>query len=254
MAELKKNTLSINRIDTVVYTGGTGEPLLFLHGTGTFHGFEFAKDWADKFHVIHPHHPGFGESGDAPAMDTFHDYVMHYVEMLDILGVDKVHAVGFSLGGFLAAHFASEHPERVKTLSLVAPAGMRSKEHPMLDVLMASSEQIVESMAFDFEVLKPWLPTGPDPDFLGARYREAASMARLLWEKPWDQKFLRYLHRITMPTLIVWGQEDKIIPFQHADLWKAKLPNAKVKVFKNAGHLVLDEKREAADAVAAFAA
>ena len=110
MAEFKKQTLKINGVDTVVLSAGEGEPLLFLHGGGTWHGYEFAKKWAEKFHVIHPHHPGFGESGDDPAMDTFNDYVMHYVELLDALGIDKVHLVGFSLGGYLAAQIASQHP------------------------------------------------------------------------------------------------------------------------------------------------
>jgi len=162
--------------------------------------------------------------------------------------------VGFSLGGYLAAQFASQQRERVKTLTLVAPAGMRSAEYPTLDVLATPGEQIVGSLASNFEVLKPWLPTGPDPDFMGARYREATTLARLLWEKPWDPKFLRYLHRINVPTLIVWGDEDKLVPPQHADIWKKALPNAKVEIFKGAGHLVLDEKPEAANAVAAFAA
>jgi pimeloyl-ACP methyl ester carboxylesterase len=254
MAEFKKETLKINGVDTVVYSAGEGEPLLFLHGSGTFHGFEFAKKWAEKFRVIHPYHPGFGESGDDPAMDTFHDYVMHYVELLDALKIDKVHLVGFSLGGHIAAQFASQQRERVKTLTLVAPAGMRSKEFPIMDVISTPGEQIVASLASNFEVLKPWLPTGPDPEFMGARYREMTSVARLIWEKPWDPKFRRYLHRINAPTLIVWGDEDKLIPYQHAEIWKQALPNAEVQVFKGAGHLVLDEKREAADAVAAFAA
>jgi pimeloyl-ACP methyl ester carboxylesterase len=254
MAGFKKETLKINGVDTVVHTAGQGEPLLFLHGAGTFHGYEFAKPWADKFRVIHPYHPGFGESGDDPAMDTFNDYVMHYVDLLDALAIDKVHLVGFSLGGFLAAQFTSQQRHRVKTLTLVAPAGMRSTEYPTLDVLSTPGDQIVGSLASNFEVLKPWLPAGPDPDFMGARYREATTLARLLWEKPWDPKFMRYLHRINVPTLIVWGDEDKLVPPQHAALWKKALPNAKVEIFKGAGHLVLDEKPEAANAVSAFVA
>jgi pimeloyl-ACP methyl ester carboxylesterase len=253
MTDFKKETLKINGVDTTIYTGGTGEPLLFLHGAGTFHGFEFAKQWATKFRVIHPYHPGFGESGDDPQMDTFHDYVMHYVELLDKLGIEKVHLVGFSLGGFIASQFASQHGHRIKTLTLVAPAGMRSKEHPIQDVLSLPGDKLVGMLASNFEVLKPWLPTGPDPEFMVARYRETTTVARLLWEKPWDPKFMRYLHRINVPTLIVWGDEDKLVPCQHAELWKKTLANATVQIFKGAGHLVLDEKPEAAAAVAAFA-
>src|SRR6202035_1778428 len=124
MVEFKKETLNITEVDRLLYTAGDGEPLLFLHGAGTFHGYEFAKPWADKFHVIHPYHPGFGESGDDPAMDTFNDYVMHYVGLLDALGIDKVHLVGFSLGGYLAAQFAWQQRDRVKSLPLLAPPGM----------------------------------------------------------------------------------------------------------------------------------
>ncbi|MDB5524930.1 MAG: alpha/beta hydrolase [Rhizobium sp.] len=254
MTEFKKETLKINGVDTVVYTAGEGEPLLFLHGAGTFHGFEFAKSWAAKFKVIHPYHPGFGESGDDAAMDTFNDYVMHYVDLLDALGIDKVHLVGFSLGGFLAAQFASQQRDRVKTLTLVAPAGMKSAEHPTIDVLSTPGDQLVGMLASNFEVLKPWLPTGPDPEFMGARYRESTTVARLLWEKPWDQKFKRYLHRINAPTLIIWGDEDRIVPHQQAALWQQALPSAKVQIFKGAGHIVLDEQPEAANAVMAHAA
>ncbi|MGO4833058.1 alpha/beta fold hydrolase [Rhizobiaceae sp. 2RAB30] len=253
MVEFKKETFVVNGAETAVYSAGTGEPLVFLHGAGTFHGYEFAKPWAESFRVIHPYHPGFGESGDDPGMDTFHDYVMHYLELFDMLGLDKVHLVGFSLGGYLAAQFASQQRDRVKTLTLVAPAGMRSAEHPTLDVLATPGDQLVGMLASNFDVLKPWLPTGPDPDFMGARYRETTTVARLLWEKPWDKKFLRYLHRITAPTLLVWGHEDRIVPHQQAELWRKAIPQAELRLFTGAGHIVLDEKPEAAAAVMEFA-
>ena len=254
MKDFERNVYAINGVDTVVYSAGQGEPLLFLHGAGTFHGAEFARAWTKHFRVLLPWHPGYAESADAPGIEDMHDYVVHYSDLLDTLGIDKVHLVGFSLGGYLAAQFTSQQRQRVKTLTLVAPAGMRSAEYPTLDVLATPGDQIVGSLASNFEVLKPWLPTGPDPEFMGARYREATTLARLLWEKPWDPKFLRYLHRIDVPTLIVWGDEDKLVPPQHAEIWKKALPNARVEIFKGAGHLVLDEKPEAASAVAAFAA
>jgi pimeloyl-ACP methyl ester carboxylesterase len=250
MTELARRHYTINGVDTVVYEGGAGEPLLFLHGAGTFHGFEFAKRWADQFRVFHPYHPGFGESGDDPKMDTFHDYVMHYVELLDRLEIDKAHVVGLSLGGYLAAQFASQQSHRVKSLTLVAPPGMRSKQHPAPDVLALPGDQIVGMLVSNFEVLKPWLPSGPDPEFMAARYRETTTVARLLWEKPWDPKFQRYLHRIRVPTLIVWGDEDKLVPVQHAELWKNAISHARVQIFRGVGHLALDESPDAVGAVA----
>ena len=130
MTEFKRETHTVNGVKIILLTAGSGEPLLFLHGAGTFHGFEFAKPWADKFRVLLPFHPGFGESADDPAMNDIHDYVMHYVELLDLLGLDKVNLVGFSLGGYIAAKFAMEHGHRVRKLVLVGPAGLRDGKLP----------------------------------------------------------------------------------------------------------------------------
>ena len=104
----------------------------------------------------------------------------------------------------------------------------------------------------NFDVLKKRLPEKPDLDFIGDRYREATTVARLLWEHPADPKFMRYLHRIKMPTLILWGDEDKIIPVQQTETWRKFLPQADIQVFKGAGHLVHLEKPEAVIAIAAF--
>jgi pimeloyl-ACP methyl ester carboxylesterase len=105
----------------------------------------------------------------------------------------------------------------------------------------------------NFDVIKPFLPENPnDLEFMGARYREGGTLARLLWEHPYDTKLPRYMHRLTMPTLLVWGDEDKLIPAAHAEIWRSFIPKADIQIFKGAGHLVLDEKREAVDAVQRF--
>jgi pimeloyl-ACP methyl ester carboxylesterase len=252
MVDFKRETHKVNGVKVVVLTAGKGEPLLFLHGAGTFHGFDFAKPWAEQFRVLIPFHPGFGESDDDPGMTELQDYVMHYLELLDALGIDKVNLVGFSLGGFLAAKFAMQHGHRVRRLALISPAGLRDKAHPMIDVLGTPPELLPAMLVSNFEVIKKHLPTQPDLNFMADRYREATTVARLLWERPWDPKLPRYLHRVKMPTLIVWGDEDKLIPVQQAETWRKFIPSADVKVFRGAGHLVLDEKPEAVQAVARF--
>lgn len=250
----KREAVTINGVDVVYYTAGEGEPVLFLHGGGTFHGIEFARPWAKTFRTILPWHPGFAESGDDPSMNEFQDYVLHYIEFLDALKIDRVHLVGFSMGGYIAVQIASQFPDRVKKLTMIAPAGMHDKEHPAADILAMPGEELVGRLAHNFEVLKPWLPTGHDPAFIEARIRESVTLARLLWEHPWRRKFMRYIHRATMPTLIVWGENDRIIPVEHAKHWQKAMPHAEVKTFKDAGHLVLDEKAEATNAVRDFLA
>ena len=177
---------------------------------------------------------------------------MHYLELFDLLKLERFNLVGLSLGGYLAARFASEHGHRVVKLGLIAPAGLIDPKHPMLDIMMVPGEQVPGLLVSNFDVLKKRLPEKPDLDFMADRYREATTVTRLLWEHPGDPKFMRHLHRVTMPTLIVWGDEDKIIPVQQAEGWRKLIPNAEVKVFKGAGHLVHLEKPEAVEALAKF--
>ncbi len=252
-AHFERETHTVNGVKTVVLTAGRGQPLVFFHGAGIWHGLKFALPWTERFRVIVPMHPGIGESGDDPAMTDIHDYVMHYLDLFDALRLDKFHLVGFSLGGWLAANFAVEHGHRVERLVLVGSAGLRGKERPKGDFFSLPPEQIPSLLVSNFDVIKPYLPDNPkDLDFMGERYREGATLARLLWEHPYDTKLPRYLHRLTMPTMLVWGEEDRLLPVQNAELWRRHIPKAQLQTFKGAGHLVLDEKREAVDAVQRF--
>jgi pimeloyl-ACP methyl ester carboxylesterase len=252
MSKFKREALTVDGVKTVVYSAGSGDPVVFFHGAGTVDGFDFAEPWADRFKVIVPYHPGFGESGDDPSFTDLHDYIMHYLELFDLMGLDRFHLVGLSLGGYLAAKFASEHGHRVKKLALIAPAGIIDPKHPTADVVAIPGEEIVGLLVSNFDVLKKRLPEKPDLDFIGERYRESATVARLLWEHPADPKFMRHLHRIKMPTLILWGDEDKLIPVQQTETWRKFLPQADIQVFKGAGHLVHLERPEAVAAVAKF--
>ena len=252
MSKFTRETLTVDGVKTVVYTAGQGEPLVFFHGAGTVDGHDFAEPWADKFKVIVPYHPGFGESGDDPSFTSLHDYVMHYLELFDMMKLDTFNLVGLSLGGYLAAKFASEHGHRVKKLALIAPAGMIDEKHPIIDILSIPGEEVPGLLVSNFDVLLKRLPAKPDLDFIGDRYRESGTTARLLWEHPLDPKFMRYLHRIKMPTMIVWGDEDKIIPVQQSEMWRKFVPAADIKIFKGAGHLVHLEKQEAVDAIGKF--
>src|SRR6185503_18091095 len=244
MSRFTREFHTVDGVKTAVFTAGRGEPLVFFHGAGTIDGFDFAEPWADRFRVIVPQHPGFGESGDDPSFTDLHDYVMHYLELFDVLRLDTFHLVGLSLGGNIAARFTAEHRHRVRKLALIAPAGVIDPEHPTLD--------IPALLVSNFEVLRSRLPAVPDLDFMGERYREATTVTRLLWEHPADPKFMRYLHRIKMPTLILWGDEDKIIPVQQTETWRKFLPQADIKVYRGAGHLVHLENPEAVHAIATF--
>lgn len=254
MPEFTRETFNVGGVETVVHTAGAGEPVVVFHGAGTVDGFDFAAPWAERFKVVVPYHPGFGESGDDPSMTELHDYVMHYLELFDALGIDAFHLVGLSMGGHLAAKFAVEHGHRVRKLAMVAPSLMLDPEHPPLDIIVVPGDEIIGLLTSDPEVLRGRLPAEPDMDFVGDRYREATTFARLHWERPYDRKLPRYLHRLKMPTMIVWGEEDKLVPVEQSSAWKRHVPHADIKVYPGAGHLVHLERPEVVKEIEGFLA
>jgi len=250
----KREELTVNGIKVVMLTAGKGEPLMFWHGAGTFHGFNFALPWTEKYKVMIPFHPGFGESADDTTISSMQDYVMHYLELLDQLGLDTVNLAGFSLGGWMAASFASQHGRRVRKLALIAPAGLKVPEHPIVDLFRVPPEEVPSYLVANIETLLPYLPTGHDVNFIGDRYREMTSVARIGWERLTDPRLPKWLHRLRMPTLLVWGALDRLIPAAQAEAWAKLIPKATVRTFKGAGHLVLDESPDAGRSVAEFLA
>jgi pimeloyl-ACP methyl ester carboxylesterase len=251
----EREEFDVNGVKTVVYQAGRGEPVVFLHGAGTFTGFGFAKSLAERFRVIIPYHPGFGESGDDPTIDTIQDYVLHYLDLFDALDLRSFRMIGLSFGGWLAAEFAILEQERLEKLVLIAPSGLALADPPAADLFKVRPADLPGYLVQDPAVLKPFMPEGHDLDFLTLRYRETTSMARLVWEQPaGNRKLAQWLHRIRTPTLLVWGDKDRLRPYAHAASWLDRLPNARLETVAGAGHLVLDEKPDTIDAIAAFLA
>jgi pimeloyl-ACP methyl ester carboxylesterase len=248
-----RTSLAINGVNTVWHTIGKGRPLVFLHGGGTFTGFEFARRWAGSHRVIVPYHPGFGESDDDPRIDGIEDYILHCLELFDALELRDFDLVGFSLGGWIAAEFAARHAARLRKLVLIAPSGLVVPEVPTPDFFTIPEGDMPGYLATDPRVVLCYFPEEHNVDFLTQRYRETTSVARICWDRPsGNPKLAKWLHRVNMPTLLVWGDGDRLVPPATADAWKAKLANSRVEIVPGAGHLVLEEKPEAADLVLKF--
>ena len=253
----RRQTLRVNGVDTVMYSGGSGPPLMFWHGAGTATGFDFAAPWAKKFKLYLPFHPGFGESGDSTEIESVQDYVLHYLELLDILKLDKISLVGLSMGGWIASTFASQNSHRLSKLVLVAPAGLRVPQHPANDLFRLRPEEVPSVLAHDVNAFLKFLPAPGSPefvDFLVGNYREMTGWARLAWERPYDPNLPKWLHRIRVPTLLLYGDKDRVVPHQQSRAWAKLIPNTRTVLIKNAGHLVLDETPEAAKKILDFLA
>lgn len=249
-------TLRVNGIDTVLLEAGSGPTLVFLHGAGTVTGFDFAAPWTDKFRVVIPYHPGFGPSADDPTISEIHDYVLHYLELFDTLALNKVRLVGQSMGGFIATKFAVEHGHRIEKLALVCPIGLPvPAEHPTVNFLATPPQELPALLAHDPLTVIKHLPAGePSAAFIAERTKEASAAGRVLGggNVTFDTKLARYLHRLTMPTMIVWGNRDRLTPTAQHRIWAAALPASTVRLFDDAGHLVLDEAPASVTAIAEF--
>ncbi|MCV9940671.1 alpha/beta hydrolase [Boseaceae bacterium BT-24-1] len=240
---------------TVVYSIGSGDPVVFLHGGATFPGFEFARSWATDRKVIIPHHPGFGESGDDEKINSVHDYVLHYLDLFDQLKLERFDLAGHSFGAWIAAEFAIEHSYRLRKLVLAGPTGLVIKEHPAPDFFKLRAADLPQYLTADPEVALSLFPEGHDVDFLVLSYRETTSLSRVCWDKPQgNRKLGRWLHRVKVPTLLVWGEHDRFCPIAGASAWEELLPDTKLQVIPGAGHLVFEESQAAVEAARRFLA
>lgn len=252
MAAFTDQTLDVNGVETVVQTAGEGETLVFFHGAGTVTGFDSLLPLAERFRLVVPHHPGFGRSADDPTVCRIEDLARHYLDLFDVLGIRDLSLVGQSMGGYLAATFAIDASERIRRLVLAAPLGLRVPEHPTTDIFTIRPEQMLEHLSADPSVFEGKVPDPPTPEFLAQSFRETTSAARILWERPYDPRLPRWLHRLTMPTLLLWGDADRIIPVEQIDVWADHVRGAERRLLPGVGHLLFDESADAVTAVADF--
>ena len=253
---LTRDEYSINGVDTVVYSGGKGPPVVYFHGGGTFHGFEFTRDWTRQFRVILPYHPGFGESGNAPLFKSMGDYVHHYAALFEVLGLDSFAMVGASLGGWLAVEFAAVHNDRVERLVLSSPAGIFMPEHPIPDFAALSPPELASYMITDISVLEPYLPGTEEENarFTADRKREGKSTAQIFQAGMAGPPVDQTVTRVTMPVLLLWGKQDRVVHVDLAQKWLELLPDGRLELIEDVGHLILDESQHACEIAAAFLA
>ncbi|HEY1705696.1 MAG TPA: alpha/beta hydrolase [Trebonia sp.] len=239
-----------------LFRGGTGEPVLFLHAAGGAETWpEFHQRLAEHFDVIAPDHPGFGKSDDFPEADDISDLVYHYLDVLDALGLERVHLAGGSFGGWIAAEIAVHSPHRVASLTLLSAAGLRMPDHPATDLFLIPPARLPSVLFHVPPPEPPGPPDGaPDIDAVIAAYREATSLARFSWA-PFlsDPKLERRLRRITAPALVVAPDDDQVIPVAHAKRYAERIPDARYAEITGCGHAMYFEKpAEFADIVTKF--
>jgi pimeloyl-ACP methyl ester carboxylesterase len=238
-----------------VQRDGRGEPLLFLHGAQGLLGWEPAlAALAEQFDVIVPDHPGFGRSAAVDGVDDLGDMALLYLDLLAGLATTNVHVVGHCIGGWLAMEIAIRNTARLKSLTLVDSAGLRLTGEPRADMFIVPQDELAKLLfAGDAGVawLTAWQAT-PEQQDIYERNRAAA--AKFSWHpRLCNPKLARWLHRIDVPTHVIWGEHDRVIPPAYATGLKDRIPGATMTALPGCGHLPQVERpREFADAVTRF--
>lgn len=253
MSGLERRRVDVGGRETVVYEGGEGQPLVFMHGGGIVEGVGCFVPLSDGFRFLAPQMPGFGGTALEPPLGGIDDLVEHNARLLDALGVERIVLVGHSLGGWAAASFAAAHPDRVSRLVIAAAYGLDVPDHPIANARAMAPGELYRELTNDPAIFEGLVPDGPDPEFDAARSLEARSLGGLV-PGPFDPSLPAKLATLEMPLLLQWGDDDRIVPFAHLPAWRAALPAAGVEVYEGAGHLLYWERPDSVAAVAAFAA
>ncbi|MBI2359695.1 MAG: alpha/beta hydrolase [Deltaproteobacteria bacterium] len=251
----KQSDLEINGITVPCLRGGEGRQLLVLHAEfaagvwGRFHDL-----LAERFEVIMPEHPGFGRFERPDWLDGMPDLVYHYLELLDRLGSGQFNLLGESFGGWIAAELAALVPERLRSLVLIAPMGVSGPRAQTPDIFVMN-----EAQRRQLTLLRPdGKSSGAETSRqeLERQARVKATLARVGWN-PYlhDPRLPHWLHRARLPCLLLWGQADRFIAPETAELWLQRMPNARLRTVEHAGHFPqLEQPEETAKAVMEFLA
>ncbi len=256
LAGLERKTLTLPSGETYVFLeGGKGEPLLLLHGFGANKdNFTFVSRYlTDTCHVIAPDHIGFGESSRPEgASYSAVTQARRLRQFINNLGLSKIHIGGSSMGGHIAMTYAALYPNDVKSMWLLDPGGIwsapESELHGMLkegvNPLIANNEDEFARI-FDFVMSKPPFIPRPILDVMAQERIENIELEKKIFQEIKADSAEKRIAGLKIPTLIVWGEEDRAISVETADVLHKLLPNSKVIIMKGIGHLPMVEAPKA---------
>ena len=227
--------------------GGTGQPVLYLHGIGAPPGYWNAvhEGLSRSFDVIATDHPGFGFTDVMDDLDRIDDLVYHYLDLLDRLGLQQdVHLVGVSFGGWLAAELAVHSPDRFASLVLAAPVGIRIPGHLPTDFFLMTAKQQGQALFHDPAKIPQVDPADAVTAF--QTYKNLTGVARFGWV-PFlsDPKLERRLYRVKARTLVIEAEHDAVVPREITERYAASITNAQRKTLSGTGHALDAEVPEA---------
>ncbi len=247
--------IEIDGVNVHYRVEGEGEPILLIHGT--FSSLHTYDDWTSilkpNYKVIRLDLPGFGLTGPHPKNKyTTENYVDFINEFLDVLSIDSCAVVGNSLGGWMAWELALKFPKRVNKLVLIDAAGYINDRNFPLPFVIAQTP--VLRNVFNY------VPKAVVRRFVRQVFFDQSKVTEEVVERHFDlfhrdgnmAAFVRIanshfvqnthnLHQLDIPVLIMWGEKDNWLSVGHASKFGEDIPNSKVILYKNVGHIAMEE-------------
>ena len=266
--DARVQTVRLHGHDRAYVKVGKGPALLLIHGIGSRHEtwLPVIDELAKTHTVIAPGLLGHGQSAKPRADYSIGGYANGMRDLLTVLGVERVTVVGHSLGGGVAMQFAYQFPQRTERIVLVGTGGLGPEVNPIIPLctvagsnmtLAAVTSKPVRRLGVPLLRLlqKSGLPMTADLEQLAIVYNDLGSRAAreafrhvLRAIVDWRGQIVTMNDRAYLtefiPTLVVWGEDDTVIPVKHAYAAQDKLPHARVEVFKDAGHFPHAEQPE----------
>ena len=250
-SQFTRNTAKVGELTISYFKGGRGRPLLYLHGLagwGRWESYHLAMGITNLAYA--PQLPGWSDGQIPSSVTSVSDYTRAILQFLDAVEVNTVDLVGHSFGGWIALSMAVEQPQRVAKLILIDAMGLDVPAAPAAN-LEAMQEEAFLRAAFaqtgevvirgDFGGVVEDVRQGQE---FQKQWKSREIVARLVCGQYADPELTEKVHTITTDTLIVWGREDGIVPWQHGEVLAAAMPRARLAVIADAGHTPMREKRE----------
>lgn len=250
-----ESTFEVRGVKLRTFRSGRGEPVLFLHGAAGLNGWTpFFESLSRHHDLIAIEHPGYGQSDDPTWIGDMSALAAFYVDVVDQLGVGRVHLVGSSLGGWLASEVSVRNSSRIRSLTLVAPAGLRTDDIPVPDMLAWTPAELTRQVYFNPAIAEQLLAqelTAEQKQTLAKNRATTAKLGRTVrFSNP---SLAAQLNALELPCLLLWGDTDRVTPTAYAGYWKKQLRHAQLEILTECGHLPHFEKPDlAADRIRAF--
>lgn len=251
--------LTVGDVRLEVVERGDGRPVLWLHGEeGLDPEAPVLQALAGHAHVVAPSHPGYGHSPEVGNVDTVDDLAYLYLDLLAQRDVRDAVVVGCSLGGWIAAEMAVKCTGRVARLILVGPLGIKVGDRETRDIpdIFALHPDEVRQLQYHDAARVRVDHTALSDDRLTVIARNREATALYAWEPYFhDPKLRGRLHRITVPTLLLWGAEDRFVAADYyGAAYRDAIPGARLETIAGAGHFPhLEQPAAVAERVRAFA-